>query len=171
MIVNKEQYLNWQSRLDSSWKFRRFWQFCSNYSWITLSPFGWYVFNNPERNLLLIEIILAFLVSRFIIAPFLTFFWPTPRPYQEFGFTPISSVMLSRPTKKHNSFPSRHVFSLAAVAGVLLYSLSIWAVPFLIVTAITASGRIILGYHYPRDIFFGGILGLIVGVLSAYLIR
>lgn len=170
MSFGQEQYLAWQKRLQRSHAFRRWWQFASNYSWLLLVPAGWYLLYYAPDNSIAVKIILAFVVARFMLVPVIAFFWPKPRPYQEYKFEPITSILFSQVTDKQNSFPSRHVISLASASGVLLIAAPIWFGLFFIVTIVAGLGRVILGYHYPSDVIAAIIFGLIIGSLTGWLI-
>lgn len=167
--ASKDQYLGWQKRLARDRRFRIFWQIASNYSWLLLVPFGWYLLLISSDKNPAVALILAFVLARFMITPVITFFWPKQRPYQAFGFEPLTSHLLSEKTARPNTFPSRHTVALASSVGVLAVLMPVFAIPFAVVTLWTGVGRVILGYHYPKDILFALILGLIVGVFVALL--
>lgn len=170
MNFGNEQYIAWQKRLARFGVFRYFWQFASNYSWLLLVPVGWYFIYYATNKYVAVEIILAFVVARFIVVPIISFFWPKPRPYQIYNFIPVTSRLLSWQTEKQNSFPSRHVICLAAATGVLVTSWPIWLLLFFPITIMTAIGRVILGYHYPKDVIGAIIFGLIIGIIVALLV-
>ena len=165
--TEKQKYLFWQKQLAERIWYRRFWQFGSNYSWLILVPILWYLFLYSSSHTAIAEIILAFIVGRFILIPIIVFFLPEPRPYQQFDFEPLTSVLFSTKTDDHNSFPSRHMTSLATGLGVLIISFPILAIPWFVVVLWTGSGRVVLGYHHPRDIIFGFFFGILLGILVA----
>lgn len=79
------------------------------------------------------------------------------RPYESYAIDP-----LIRKDTRGKSMPSRHVFSSAVIAMMLLYVLPEAGVVFLIFTALLAVIRVLGGVHYPSDV----IAGLLIGVLS-----
>ncbi|MDY7024937.1 MAG: phosphatase PAP2 family protein [Pseudomonadota bacterium] len=70
---------------------------------------------------------------------------------------------------RHSAFPSGHsatVFAFAAVIS-LYYRQHRWLVMVLIVAAsLVALSRVIVGAHWPADIFFGAGLGWLCGLLG-----
>lgn len=164
MFVNKQNYLVWQEKLFASNYYRKWWRFWSNYSLILLVPVGIYFWLNKDLWSTLSFAVAAFVVARFLFIPIMNMFYKQPRPYQLYGFDPLTSVAFSWATDKPTSFPSRHIISFAAVAGALLVPLPIISSYILIVGIITGMGRVIAGFHYPRDIIGAVAFGLIIGL-------
>jgi undecaprenyl-diphosphatase len=119
---------------------------------------------------LITRITVAFILARLILKPLLSFFYPTLRPYQAFDFQPLTSMFLSIETKASNSFPSSHIISIAAASGAMLLSKPIFAILFSVVAVFTGLGRVVLGFHYPKDIIFSLISGLVIGIIVSLLI-
>ena len=85
------------------------------------------------------------------------------RPYEVFGFEPIL-----KKDKKGNSFPSRHVFSAAIISvnvGVVFPVLGIVLGLFALIIALL---RVALGVHFIKDVVFGVICGLILGLTGIF---
>ncbi len=163
-------YLQWQHRLQTNLRFRRWWQFWSNYSWLLILPIVFYFASCVADAKLITRMAVAFLIARLILSPILSFFFPTPRPYQAFNFQPLTSIFLSFETKSNNSFPSSHVISISSACGAMLLSQPIFAILFFIIAVFTGLGRVVLGYHYPKDVIFSLISGLIIGIIVSQLI-
>ena len=82
-----------------------------------------------------------------------------PRPYETWSIDPLISK-----STKGNSFPSRHVFS-ASMISLCLWQVSwILALICLTLSALLAFCRVLGGLHYPKDVLWGYILGLGVGL-------
>ncbi len=169
-LAFQEDYLQWQHRLQTNPQFKRWWQFWSNYSWLFILPVIVYFASYAADAKLITRIAVAFIIARLILKPILSFFFPTSRPYQAFDFQPLTSMFLSFETKSTNSFPSSHVISIAAASGAMLISQPIFAILFFVIAALTGLGRVVLGYHYPKDVIFSLISGLIIGIIVSQLI-
>ena len=82
------------------------------------------------------------------------------RPYEKYGIEP-----LIKKDKKGQSFPSRHAFSAAVIAvNVGVYCLPLGILLGFIALAI-AFLRVVLGVHFIRDVAFGIITGVAVGLI------
>ncbi len=69
-------------------------------------------------------------------------------------------------TKKGKSFPSRHSFS-AAVIAVCLFHVSLpLGVVFLIISALIAALRVLLGLHFVKDVVAGLLIGALCGLIA-----
>ena len=82
------------------------------------------------------------------------------RPYEKFGIEPTL-----KKDKKGCSFPSRHAFSAAVIA----VNVGVVWLPFGIVLGIVALAiatlRVILGVHFIKDVAFGLLCGVAVGLI------
>lgn len=86
-----------------------------------------------------------------------------PRPYTEQGahITPLVE-------KKHGdmqSFPSRHVASAVVIASVFLPFFPNAAYGLYFLSGVLAYLRFSMGFHYPSDLFTGGLVGLFAGFI------
>ena len=63
------------------------------------------------------------------------------------------------------SFPSGHTTSAFSVASMLWYIEHAWFWPFMIFAWFVGISRMYLGVHYPSDVVFGAMLGMICGCL------
>lgn len=169
-LAFKEDYLQWQARLKSDLQFKRWWQFWSNYSWLFLLPVILYLASYARDARVITQIGVSFILARLVLVPLLSTFLPKLRPYQEYNFPPLDSVFLSKETKAHNSFPSSHVISILAAAGAMLLAYPFFGIYFLVIGCFTGLGRIVLGFHYPKDVIFSLISGLIIGIIVSLLI-
>ncbi len=169
--VNQQRYQDWQERLKTDQNFRKFWVFWSNYS-SPLFIIGFiYLYYQKDWVLMAAFSVIAFAFARGILNPLLAKKYPTKRPYQEWNFKPIESKLLSWVTQHPNSFPSRHVMAMAAVAGVAFWFNIPTAIFFVLIAALTGAGRVVLGYHYPRDIAFALFFGTLSGLIIVAMLR
>ena len=122
----------------------------------------------------LVMLVEAFLVSRlsalllllaagipFILVSLARLIINAPRPYELYGF-------YERPPKNKSgrSFPSRHAFS-AFVIGVLAYPFSpVLMIALLLLGVAVSVSRVLLGMHFPRDVFAGCAIGVLSGVIG-----
>jgi membrane-associated phospholipid phosphatase len=80
-----------------------------------------------------------------------------PRPVLE-GLPPLGGAPSSL------SFPSAHAVSSFAVATAMFRVDHATAAAFLVAAAISL-GRPYLGMHYPSDVLFGALLGVLIGLI------
>jgi undecaprenyl-diphosphatase len=75
----------------------------------------------------------------------------------------------TRPLDRY-SFPSGHTLhavSFAVVAAHFFPELALLLVPFAVLVALS---RVVLGLHYPSDVFAGGTLGLVLALASLVIV-
>ncbi|MBE6537001.1 MAG: phosphatase PAP2 family protein [Ruminococcaceae bacterium] len=84
-----------------------------------------------------------------------------PRPYELFEFYE------KKPKgKSGRSFPSRHVFSVFVIGTVLVPSNALLGIGILVLGAMLAAMRVLLGVHFIRDVAAGALIGTISGALG-----
>ena len=81
------------------------------------------------------------------------------RPYEQ-GITPLVEK-----NSTGNSFPSRHTTSAFAIGTSLLSVFLPLGVLSLVCGLVFFYTRMVLGWHYPSDLLFGGVLGAGLGAL------
>lgn len=170
MLVTEQRYSQWQARLGRGGVYKLWWQFWSNYSWLAILPIFAYIFVYFADETFVIEIIVAFFLSRIVIVPIVAKLFPKARPYQQYKFEPITSLFLSHKTSVLNSFPSSHVISIMACSGVMFFTHPLLASLFFGIGLMTGLGRIVLSFHYPQDVLFSTFSGLIIGLIVSVLI-
>lgn len=80
------------------------------------------------------------------------------------------SILVSAPGDP--SFPSGHTASSFAMATVLfLCCPKKYGVPALILAALISFSRLYLGVHYPTDVLFGLLSGILIGTITVYVFR
>jgi undecaprenyl-diphosphatase len=73
------------------------------------------------------------------------------------------------PIPDHGSFPSGHTIHATMAAWISVALLPPLAVPVVVVAALIASSRVVLGVHYVSDVAAGGAIGCLVGQLAVSL--
>ena len=84
-----------------------------------------------------------------------------PRPYEVLDIVPI----IAKDTKG-KSFPSRHVFSVFIIAMTLYYISMPVGILLMIVGIMVAVIRVLGGVHFPRDVIYGAIIGILCGFIG-----
>lgn len=88
-----------------------------------------------------------------------------PRPYQSCPEIRVCARVLDP-----FSFPSGHTFHAVGFSLVLAYHFPLGAALLVPIVLVIALSRVVLGLHYPSDVLGGAGLGLVVGLLSVWLI-
>lgn len=89
-----------------------------------------------------------------------------PRPYDELNYEPLGKYKKG----KGQSFPSRHTASAFIIGMACIYVNKIYGSIMLILAVLIAASRIISGVHYPKDVFSGGIISLVLGYIGFFLV-
>lgn len=116
------------------------------------------------------------IVGWLCLVQFIVTLFPRSRPYQRFGFVPVAGMgLFSRVDARPDAFPSGHTTALA----VLAFSLFAFSPGAAVVAIVLAAGagvaRVLLGWHFVKDIvaglllagvvvaglYYGGIFGLL----------
>ena len=85
-----------------------------------------------------------------------------PRPYELFD------DIYERPpkNKKGCSFPSRHVFSAFSIGTGLCFLYPIVGAVTILLGAVIAAARVLLGKHFLRDVIAGALIGAVTSVIG-----
>ena len=91
-----------------------------------------------------------------------------PRPYELYDF---SAEGITPPGHKlGSSFPSRHVFSAFLIGSLFCFFCIPVGVAVLLLGALLAVCRALLGVHFVRDVIAGGLLGALLGCFGGILV-
>lgn len=107
-------------------------------------------------GMLLLTLAATFLLGEFILKPIIA----RPRP-----FVDNPNVLLLIPPPSGYSCPSNHSSSSFAVATMLCFYHKKAGIAALVLAFLIAFSRIFLFVHYPTDVIFGAILGILCSVL------
>ena len=88
-----------------------------------------------------------------------------PRPYEKYAIKPV----LPKATKG-KSCPSRHTACAVVIALACLYVNVPFGIVLLVLAALIALSRPLMGVHFPLDVIFGAVLAVIPAVIGFYLI-
>ena len=119
-----------------------------------------FIFLMRSRKIIL-EVLVAVILSRFLITEIIRFFYNRPRPFQEAFVYQLFS---------HDpgyAFPSGHAaFFFALAAAIFLYHKG-WGSLFFAAAFLISISRVIAGIHWPSDI----LAGALIGVVSAWVVH
>lgn len=166
-IFNQAKFLFWQPKIDwfkkiSQKKYGNFYLVFFNYIlWVFLFYVS-YRLIKQNTNLfwqLLLATILSEIIEKFLKKQIL---WSRPLHLRD---NCIPKGMI-KSCYQHGSFPSGHSIKIAFFFIFLLQNPNCFPlIPYIIVTLILASSRVILGLHYFIDLIGGFIIGSIIGLL------
>lgn len=101
----------------------------------------------------------------FVLVSLMRRYIGAPRPYEVYDFFEC------RPKdSEKNSFPSRHAFSIFAIGVATWFVYPVFGSILLTLGLIMCIARVALGYHFPRDVITGSIIGIISSVIGYLLI-
>ena len=122
-----------------------------------------------KNRIMVLVAILSSIISIFVVKNIILFFYNRPRPYIAL---PIAHKLVSVSTFEDlHSFPSGHaMFFFAMASAIYLYNKK-WGIYFFVATILISISRVIAGVHYPSDILFGGISGILVACIVFYLVE
>ena len=87
------------------------------------------------------------------------------RPYEVYDYLPAIDK-----STKGQSFPSRHLTSIAVIA-ISILSLNVpIGIVFLCLTVIMGALRVLLGVHFIKDVAVGAAIGIIIGVVGMFVV-
>jgi undecaprenyl-diphosphatase len=102
----------------------------------------------------LLSLVVCFIINNEILKNVIA----RPRP-----FTQLSQLNVLIPKPNDFSFPSGHTANSFAAAGTLYYyGNKRWGKYALILAGFIGFSRLYLGVHYPSDVLFGALLGMLI---------
>jgi membrane-associated phospholipid phosphatase len=97
----------------------------------------------------------------FVLVSLLRRYIGAPRPYEVYDFFEC------RPKdSEKNSFPSRHAFSIFAIGVATWFVYPVFGSILLTLGLLMCVSRVALGYHFPRDVIAGSIIGVFSSVIG-----
>lgn len=110
---------------------------------------------------LVLEMIVAAILSRGIITETIRFLWQRSRPFVEQNFVPLI------PHADTASFPSGHATFFFAIGTVLYVHDKKAGMAFLVGSALVVIARVFAGLHWPSDIIGGALIGVACGLAAS----
>jgi len=108
-----------------------------------------------------VEALIAAAFSRLVIISLIRLYLERPRPFAGH----VVNVLIPEPFDA--SFPSSHTSIMFALGFSLLLTNRRWGVAYLILALLSGFARVVVGVHFPLDIF----VGVLVGLISALTLR
>ena len=101
----------------------------------------------------------------FVFVSLLRRYIGAPRPYEVYDFFEY------RPKdSEKNSFPSRHAFSIFAIGVATWFVYPVFGSILLTLGLFMCVIRVALGYHFPRDVITGAVIGVISSVVGSLIL-
>ncbi len=138
-----------------------FYFFAQIFPIVMLFPFLYLLIRSVKKNGYLIgEILIAGLFARYALVEVARYFFPRARP-----FIILEEVNLLLPYKESFSFPSGHTAFVFAIATIIYFKNKKVGKFFYLLSFLVGLSRIIVGAHWPLDIFAGALLGIASGII------
>lgn len=101
----------------------------------------------------------------FVLVSLLRRYIGAPRPYEVYDF------FENRPKdSEKNSFPSRHAFSIFAIGTATWFAYPVFGSILLTLGLLMCLIRVALGYHFPRDVITGALIGVISSIIGSLIL-
>ena len=98
----------------------------------------------------------------FVLVSLLRRYIGAPRPYEVYDFFEC------RPKdSEKNSFPSRHAFSIFAIGVATWFVYPVFGSILLTLGLLMCVAMVALGYHFPRDVVSGALIGIISSLIGS----
>lgn len=110
--------------------------------------------------------IISGIVSRFVIGSTIRALWFRARPFVAQNFVPL---VYQNPAEA--AFPSGHSLFYFAISAIVYYYNKKAGILFYIASFLIALSRVFVGIHWPLDIFFGALIGILTGWLVLKLFK
>jgi membrane-associated phospholipid phosphatase len=119
----------------------------------------------PKNPQSLVRLSFAFILGS-LLSPTIKHYFDYPRPLAVLG----DSVMVVGPSLQTHGYISGHTLTAFLVAALVVYSYQTWWVwGAILVAALVGISRIMVGAHWPCDVFIGALVGWGAGQLAKYL--
>jgi undecaprenyl-diphosphatase len=110
--------------------------------------------------------LIAFPITDFLCTTAKKLF-PMHRPFQE-----LADVAVRVGRSNSMGTASSHAGNMAAVATVMTLTLGWrWGTPWIVLAALVGISRVYVGVHYPSQVLFGWIIGVLVGFAADRIAR
>ena len=116
---------------------------------------------------LMLELAVVTLVPFIGVSVFRSVF-AAPRPRELYDMSSLGEL---EPKKSGKSFPSRHVFSSFVIGTSLSFVEPVLGAVVLFFGITLGACRVLLGYHFLRDVIAGGLIGVVSGVIGMLIVN
>lgn len=121
---------------------------------VLIVPYLWIKREQHDLIRIVVTVVIAFAISELLKT--LT---SAPRPFVVGGFDPLITV----PARGfYASLPSGHTVFLAALGTAVIFTEKAPGLFLLAMAGMVGWGRVLVGVHYPLDVFWGFVIGMIV---------
>jgi len=148
----------------------------SNFNYFIVPLVLWGLFLLRRKPLMVLGVILVVAFSDSLCYFVLKPLFGRPRPFDMLsavhlykGSWSITGTVSQVEGIHSLSLPSSHATNVFAASFFLSYHIRPWWPLFYVVALAVAYSRVYLGVHYPLDVFFGAIVGSLLGVLGVRL--
>jgi len=143
------------------------WSFLAAHAhWLLLVLLAAYVLRRGKASLTPLMAAVLALALGSVADELIGHVWSRPRPFViGLGFLHLSHGPSA-------SFPSSHATAYGAIAFSFLFLAGhrAFGCILLVLAALVAAARVVVGVHYPTDVFFGLVLGALAAIAAHYLI-
>lgn len=109
--------------------------------------------------LVLLSLAVNFLVCNMVLKPLVD----RTRPYYVLDYTPLI------PPVGDPSFPSGHTSASFAAATAIYCINKKWGIAAYLLAAVMGFSRLYLGVHFPTDVLFGAVVGMVAAKIVVYI--
>ena len=135
---------------------------------ITVAAFAYVLIASAIADILLfVKLVIVTLVP-FVGVTVFRHMLRAPRPCELYD---MSSLGKRAPQKSGKSFPSRHVFSSFVIGTSLCFVEPLIGSLVLLFGITLGACRVLLGYHFLRDVVAGGIIGVVCGTIGMVIVN
>jgi len=161
--MDSEFYLKQQKLLATNKWYRWFWEFWANQSILLYGLAAIFIIAQNQGWKVVILAVCSGLFARYVVCEIVHPFFKKQHPYQRLKFQPPTFWLFSRTDARPDSFPSEHSVTTVAISAVIFLCFPSWGWPALLLPAVIAVARVIVGFHEISDVVFGYFLGLVSG--------
>jgi undecaprenyl-diphosphatase len=144
------------------------WVFLATYFiWLEFAAIAGFFFGEIRKRYLAVGSAAVSAGVSYLVSEMIGYFWFRPRPFAALGG--VHELVPKFMTDK--SFPSDHATVAFALAMSIFLVNRRWGILMFLIAFLVSVGRILVGVHYPSDVFVGALLGCAVAYLLHRLVH